>query len=74
MNTVIKSLFAVSPEKQLHETIDKFWSEYTNLNNNNDTFDSNEFIWNSKYICDGNIHLWNQKQSLPSTKVIDFVA
>ena len=64
---VIKSLFAGSTEKELHESIDTFWSEYTLFNHKNDTFDSNGFIWNSKYITDGNSHLWHQKYSLPST-------
>ena len=36
VNTVIKSLFSGSTEKELHETLDTFWSEYTNFNNNND--------------------------------------
>ena len=74
MNIVIKSLFVVSTEKELHETLDAFWSEYTNFSHKNDTFDSNEFIWNSKDICDGNSHLWYQKYSLPSTKDLGFVA
>ena len=30
VNTVIKSLSAGSTEKELHETIDTFWSEYKN--------------------------------------------
>ena len=44
------------------------------FNQNNDPFDSNEFICNSKYISDGNSHIWHHKYSLPSTKVIGFVA
>ena len=28
VNNVIKSLFAESTEKELHKTIDKFWSKY----------------------------------------------
>ena len=54
MNNVIWSLSSGSTEKQLHETLDKFWREYANFNHNNDHFDSNGFIWNSKYISDGN--------------------
>ena len=57
MNTVIKILFYGSTEKELHETLDTFWRKYTNLNHKNNPFDSNEFIWNSKDISDGNIHL-----------------
>ena len=74
VDTIINSLFDGSSEKYLHETLDTFWSEYTNFNYKNDSFDSNEFIWNSKDICDINSHLWNQKYSLPSTKVLGFVA
>ena len=70
----INSLFAGSTEKEFHETLDRFWSRYTNFNQNNDPFDSNEFICNSKDINDGNSHLWHQKYSLPSTKVLGFVA
>ena len=44
------------------------------LNHENDPFDSNELIWNSKYIRDGNSHLWNHKYSLPPKKVFGFVA
>ena len=61
VNNVIRNLFAGSTEKELHGTLDKFWSEYTLFNHKNDPFDRNEFIWNSKYITDGNSHLWNHK-------------
>ena len=61
MNTVIKSFFNGSTEKESHETLDKLWRKYKNFNNKNDHFDSNELIWNSKDICDGKINLWNQK-------------
>ena len=44
------------------------------INHKNDPFERNEFIWNSKYITDGNSHLCYQKYSLPSTKVPGFVA
>ena len=74
VNTVIKSFFDASTEKELHATLDTFWIKYTNVINKNDPFGSNEFIWIIKYICDGNSHLWNHKYSLPSTKVIGFVA
>ena len=56
-----KSFLAGSTEKVLHEALDTFWSEYTLFNHKNDPFDSNYFIWNSKYITDGNSHLWHQK-------------
>ena len=73
VNNIIKSLFDGSTEKQLHETLDTFWSEYKNFNNNNDTFDSNEFIWNIKDICYGNSNIWHTKYSLPPTKVLGFL-
>ena len=50
LNTVIKTLFVDSSEKELHENLDTFWSEYNYLNNKNDTFDSKKFIWSSKDI------------------------
>ena len=74
VNNVIKSLFAGSTEKELHETIDTNWIEHTNLNKNSYPFHSNEFICNSKDISDGNSHLWHQKYSVTSTKVLNFVA
>ena len=74
VNNVIKTLFAGSNEKELHKTLHTFWSEYKNSNQKNDRFDSNEFIWNIKYISDGNSHIWHQKYSLPSNKVLGFVA
>ena len=40
------------------------------FNQNNYPFDSNEFIWNSKDISDGNSHLWHYIYSLPSTKFL----
>ena len=74
VNNVIKSFFSGSTEKELHESLDTFWSKYKIFNKNNDPFDSNEFIWDSKDISDGNSHLWHQIYSLPSTKVLGFVA
>ena len=74
VNNLIKTLFYGSTEKELHGNLDNFWREYTLFNHNNDPFDRNEFIWNSKDITDGSSHLWHQKYSLPSTKVIGFVA
>ena len=60
-NTVIKSLFSGSTEIELHGTLDTFWIKYTLFNHKNDPFDRNDFICNSKYIADGNSHLWHQK-------------
>ena len=47
LNNIINDFFAGSTEKESHESINKFWSKYTNSNQNNDPFDSNEFICNS---------------------------
>ena len=41
VNTVIKSFFPGSAEKELYETLDTLWSEYTDFNNKNDPFESN---------------------------------
>ena len=74
VNTVIKSLFDGSTEKQSHETINKFWSEYTGFNHRKVTFDIHEFICNNKDISYGKINIWNQKYSLPPTRVLGFVS
>ena len=74
VNNVIKTLFAVSTEKELHGDCDTFCSEYNLFNHKNDPVDRKYYIWNSKHITDGNSHLWHQKSFLPSTKVLGFVA
>ena len=74
VNNVIKTLFSGSTEKEFHGALDTFYSEYTLFNHNNDPFESNDFIWNSKYISDGNSHLWHQKYTLPYIKFLCFVA
>ena len=74
MNNVIKTFFSGSSLKELHGTLDTLWSKYTLFDHKNDPFDSNEFICNSKDITDGNSHLWHHKYSLPSTKILGFVA
>ena len=53
---------------------DIFWTEYTELDNNNGSFDVNEFIWKSEGIRDSSSHLWHQKYSLPCTRVTAFFA
>ena len=58
----------------MNDTLDTFWSEYTDFNNKNGPFDGNDFIWSSKDILQVNIHIWNQKYYLQRTKVIGFVA
>ena len=72
MNTVIDILISVSTEKEILDTLDTFWIEYKKFNYNNDIFDQNELIWNSKDIGYGNSHLRHQKYSLSSTKVLFF--
>ena len=44
VNTVIKTLFAGSSEKELYKILDIFWSECTKFSHKNDPFNSNEFI------------------------------
>ena len=72
VNTVIKTLFSDLSDDVARDDLDTVWSEYNHFNNNNDTFDSDEFIWSSKDICGANSHLWYQKYSLPCTKVLGF--
>ena len=74
VNNFIKTLFYGSSEKDLHGNLDTFWSEYKKFHHKNNHFDSNEFIWSSKDIRDGNSHLCHQKYSLPCTKVLDVVS
>ena len=74
VNKVIKRLFSGSSEEEMNVTLDMFWTEYTDFDNKVGSYDADEFIWKSKDIIDGNIHLWHQKYSLPFTKVLGFVA
>ena len=68
----IPSIFEVTLQAKKPRTL-VYGNEYL-FNRINDPFDSNDFIWNSKDITDGNSHLWHHKYSLPSTKVLGFVA
>ena len=70
LNTVIKTLFSCSSKKYL----DTFWSEYSNFNHENNSFDSNKFICISKGIHDVNNNLWHQNYYLPCTKAFGFLA
>ena len=71
VNTVIKPLFAGLYGKELHETLDTFWSEYIEFNHKNDPFDSNEFIWSSKDIRDVNNHsIRNNPYHTPKSLVL----
>ena len=55
-------------------TQDIFCTEYTDFDNNIGSFDADEFIWKSKDIIYDDSRFWHQKQSLPFTKVLGFVA
>ena len=58
----------------MYFNLDFFWTEQTEFDKNNGSFDGDEFIWKRKNTGDGNSHLWHQKYSLPCIKVIGFVA
>ena len=73
VNNVIKTLFNWLYEDKMVDTQENIWTEYTDFDNKNGSFDGDEFIWKSKDIRDGNSNLW-QKNSLPYTKVLGFVA
>ena len=73
VNNIIKRLFSGSSEEEMNVTLDIFWTEFTDFDNNIGSYDADEFIWKSKYISDVNSHLCHQKYSLPFTKVFGFV-
>ena len=60
VNNVISKLFHEVPEDKVAVTEDMFWTDYTEFDNNIGSFDTDEFIWKSKDIRDGNIHFWHQ--------------
>ena len=74
VNNVIKTLFYAWSEDKLHVTLDLFWTDYTEFDRNNGSFNGDKFIWKRKYISDGNSNLCHQKDSLTCTKVLSFVA
>ena len=74
VKNVTKKIFHGVPEDKMDVTKDIFWTEYTEFNNKDGSFDADEFIWKSKDIRDGNSNFWHQKYSLPCTKVLNFVA
>ena len=55
-------------------TQDMIWTEYTDFDNKNSSFDGDEFICKSKYIRYGNSNLWYPTYSLPCTKVLGLFA
>ena len=74
VNSVIRILSHGLSEDEMDFTLDLFWTENTDLDNQNGSFDRDEFIQKRKDIRDCNSYLWHQKYSLPCTKVIGFVA
>ena len=64
---VSRPFLLINPKKSCMKPLSTFWSKYTNFNNKNDTFGSNEFIWSSKDICADNSRLCYHKYSLPCT-------
>ena len=74
VNKVIETLSHALSEDEMAVTQGIFWTEYTDFDNKNVSFDADEFIWKRKDIRYGKSHLWHQKYSLPCTKVLGFVA
>ena len=74
VNIVTKTLFLGASEDKMDVTQEILWTEYTDFDKKIGSFDADEFIWKIKYIKDSNIHLWNQKYSLPCTNVLGFFA
>ena len=60
-NTVIKTFFNGWSEDELNFTLELFWTEYTDFDKNDWTFDGDGFICKREYIIDGNSNLWHQK-------------
>ena len=61
VNNVIKILFHGSSEDEIPVTQYIFWTDNTEFDNNNGSFNTDEFIWKSKDIRYGNSNLWYQK-------------
>ena len=74
VNNVIKTLFHGVPEDEMAATQEIFWTEYIEFDNNNGSFDRDEFIRKRKDIRCGSSNLWHQKYSLPCTYVLGFFA
>ena len=66
-------MFRVLSEDEFHFNLEYFWTDYTDFDDKNGSFDGDEFICKRKHIGDGNSHVWHHKYSLPFTKVICFV-
>ena len=74
VKNIINTLFHGLSEDEMDFTLDLFWTENTDLDNQNVSYYGDEFIQKRKDIRDCNSYLWHQKYSLPCTKVIGFVA
>ena len=74
VKNIIKILFRGLSEDEFNFNLDFFWTDYTDFDQKNDSFDGDQFIWEVKDVIDGNINLWNCKYWLPSAKVLHFVA
>ena len=61
-------------EEEIDVTPDICFTEFTEFDNKNGSYDGDEFIWKIEYIRDSNSCFWHQKYSLPCTRVIGFVA
>ena len=61
VNIVIKALFCGISDDEMNHTLDTFWSEYKAFNYKNGAFYGDGFIWRSKEILKGSIHIWHQK-------------
>ena len=70
VNNFIKTLFHELSDDGMRDSLDTLCSEYTDLNNKNCHFDGDVLIWKSKYIQEGNRHLWYQNYSLLFIKVL----
>ena len=57
-NNVIKTIFHGASEDKMAVTQDMFWTENTEFDNKIGSFYADKFICKSKYIRDGNSHLW----------------
>ena len=57
VNNATITLFPGLPELKMAVTQDIFWTDYTDFDSNNGSFDGDAYIQKRKYIIDGNSHL-----------------
>ena len=55
-------------------TQDIFWTDFTDFDNKNGSFEGNVFIWKIKEIRDGNSHLRHQNIHFLTPRFLVFVA